>query len=108
MEGGIFEEADLNAYGDDLAEIGGGGEVLATGGEMGEAEVAGASELKARREDGGVEIDDGTELDLNTKLHGGGGEGFAVEDPATAVGEGGREGGEETVAFFVAETQDVE
>ena len=108
MEGGVFEEADLDTDGDDLAEVGGGGEVFAAGAEVGEAKMAGAGEFEAGGEDGGVEIDDRAELDLEAELHGGGGEGLAVEDPAATVGEGGGEGGEKAVALFVAEALDVE
>jgi hypothetical protein len=42
VEGGVFEEADLEANSDDLTEVGGGGEVFATSAEMGESEMAGA------------------------------------------------------------------
>jgi hypothetical protein len=107
LEGCVFEEADFDADGDDLAEIGGGGEVFAAGAEMGEAEVSGAGEFEAGGDDGGVEFDDRAELDLDTELHGGGREGLAVEDPASAVGEGGGESGKEAVALFVAEALDV-
>jgi hypothetical protein len=75
---------------------------------MGEAEVSGAGEFEAGGDDGGVKIDDRTELDFYAKLHGGGREGLAVEDPATTIGEGGGEGGKEAVALFVAEALDVE
>lgn len=107
LEGCVFEEADFDADGDDLAEVGGSGEVFAAGAEMGEAEVSGAGEFEAGGDDGGVEFDDGAELDLDAELHRGGGEGLAVEDPAAAVGEGGGEGGKEAVALFVAEALDV-
>jgi len=73
LEGCVFEEADLDADGDELAEVGGSGEIFAAGAEMGEAEVSGASKFEARADDGGVEIDDGAELDLDTELHAGGG-----------------------------------
>ena len=72
MEGEIFEEADLESDGDDLAEVRSGGEVLAAGAEVGEAEMTGAGELKARGDDGGVEVEDGAELNLETELHGAG------------------------------------
>ena len=108
LEGRVFEEADLDADGYDLAEVGGDREVFAAGAEMGEAEVAGAGEFEAGGDDGGVEIDDPAELDLDAELHGGGGKGLAIEDPAAAVGEGGGEGGKEAVALFIAEALDVE
>jgi hypothetical protein len=38
----VFEEADHDANGDELAKAGGGGEVFAAGAEIGEAEVSGA------------------------------------------------------------------
>src|SRR5437899_657253 len=75
---------------------------------MGEAEVSGAGELEAGGDDGGVEVDDGAELDLDSELYGGGGECLAVEDPAAAVGERGGEGGKEAVALFITEALDVE
>jgi hypothetical protein len=108
LEGGVFEEADLEADGDDLAEVGWCGEVFAAGTEMGEAEMASAGEFETGGEDGGVKIDDGAELNLEVELHCGGREGLAVEDPAAAVGEGGGEGGQEAVALFVAEALNVE
>ena len=89
LEGCVFEEADFDADGDDLAEVGGGAEVFAAGTEMGETEVSGAGEFEAGGDDGRVEFDDRAELDLEAELHGGGGEGLAVEDPAAAFGEGG-------------------
>lgn len=108
MEGEVFEEADLEADGDDLAEVGGGGTVLAAGAEVGEAEVTGAGEFEARGDDGGVEVEDGAELDLKAELHGAGREGLAVEHPSSTVGETRGEGGEETVPLFVAEALDIE
>jgi hypothetical protein len=88
LQGGVLKEADLDTDGDDLAKVGGGGEVFSADAEVGEAEMAGAGELEAGREDGRVEIDDGAELDLDSELHRGGGEGLAFEDPAATVGEG--------------------
>jgi hypothetical protein len=38
---------------------------------MGEAEVSGAGEFEAGCDDGGVEIDDGAELEFYAELHGG-------------------------------------
>jgi len=108
LEGCVFEKADFDADGNDLAEVRGGGEVFAAGAEMGEAEVSGAGELEAGGDDGGVEVDDGAELDLDSELYGGGGECLAVEDPAAAVGERGGEGGKEAVALFITEALDVE
>jgi hypothetical protein len=108
VEGEVFEEADLEADGDDLAEVSGGGAILARGAEVGEAEVAGAGEFEARGDYGGVEIEGGAELDLEAELHGAGGECFAVEHPATTVGKPRGEDGEETVSFFVAEALNIE
>jgi hypothetical protein len=62
-----------------------------------------AGEFDSGGEDGGVEIEDGEELDFDAELYGGGGEGAAFEDPAAAVGERGREQGEDGGAFAVAE-----
>jgi hypothetical protein len=108
VKGGVFEEADLETDGDDLAEVGWGGEVFAAGAEVSEAEMAGAGEFKAGGENGGIEIDDRAEVDLDAELHHSRGESFAVEDPAAAVCEGGGEGREEAVALFVTEALDVE
>ena len=47
MKGGVFEEADFDANGDDLAQISWGKEIFAAGAEMGEAEMAPASEFEA-------------------------------------------------------------
>ena len=82
--------------------------MLAAGAEVLEGEVRGAGELDADGEDGGVEIEDGAELDLYAELDGGGGEGLAVEDPAAAVGEGEGELGQDGGALFVAEALDVD
>ena len=108
LEGGVFEEADLDADGDDLAEVSGSGQVFAADAEVGETEVAVTGELKARGEDGGVKIDDGAELDFQVELNSRGGDGFAIEYPAAAFGEGGGKRVKDGVAFFVAETLDVE
>lgn len=108
MEGEVFEEADFEADGNDLAEVGGSGTVLTAGAEVGEAEVAGTGEFEARGDDGGVEVEGGAELDLEAELHGAGREGFAVEHPAATVGEPRGEGGEETVSLFVAEALNIE
>ena len=108
MEGEIFEEADLEADGDDLAEVRSGGEVLAAGAEVGEAEMTGAGELKAGGDDGGIEIEDGAKLDLEAELHGAGREGSAVEHPAATVGKRRGESGDETVPLFVTEALNIE
>lgn len=108
MEGEVFEKADLEADGDDLAEVSGRGAILARGAEVGEAEVAGAGEFEARGDYGGVKVEDGAELNLETELHGAGGECFAVEHPAATVGKPRGEDGEETVSFFVAEALNIE
>jgi hypothetical protein len=47
VESGFLDEADLEANADDLAKVGGGGEVFTAGTEVGEAEVAPTGELKA-------------------------------------------------------------
>jgi hypothetical protein len=107
LQGGVFEEADFDADSDNLAEVGWGGEVFAADAEVGETEMTGAGEFQAGGDDGGVEIDGRAELDLEMELHGGGGEGLAMEDPSATVGKGGGEGGEEAVALLVAEALDV-
>ncbi len=68
----------------------------------------GAGEFDAGGEDGGVEVEDGAELDLDAELDGGGGEGLAVEDPASAVGEGVGEERQDGGALFVAEGLEVD
>jgi hypothetical protein len=104
----VLEEADLDAEQDDLAEVRGDGKVFAAGAEVGEGEVAGASELNAEGEHGGVEIEDGTELNLDVELEGSGREGSAVENPASAVREGVGEERQDRGALVVAETLDGE
>jgi len=94
VQGEIFEEADLQADGDDLAQVGGGGAVLPAGAEVGEAEVTGAGELEAGGDDGGVEVEDGAELDFKAELHGAGRKGFAVKHPSSTVGKARGESGE--------------
>ena len=47
-------------------------DVLAAGAEVGESEMTGTGEFKARGDDRSVEVDDGAELDLDPELHGGG------------------------------------
>jgi len=108
VKGEVFEEADLEPDGDDLAEVGGGGAILAAGAEVGEAEVAGARELETGGDDRGIKVEGGAELDLEAELHGVGREGFAVEHPSATVGKSRGEGGEETVSLFVAEALNIE
>lgn len=47
VEGGVLDEADLEANGNNLAEVGGGGEVFSACTEVGEAEMASAGEFEA-------------------------------------------------------------
>ena len=108
VEGDVVEEGEFEAEGYGLAEVGGEAAVIAAGAEFGEGFVAGAGEFDSGGEDGGVEVEDGEELDLDAELHIGGGEGFAVEDPAAAVGEGGGERGKQAVALLIGEGLDVE
>jgi len=70
--------------------------------------VSGTREFKAGGDDGGVEINDGAELNLQPELHHAGRKRPAVKDPAAAVGKGRSQHGEQAVAFFVAEALDVE
>ena len=107
VEREVFEKADFEADGDDLAEVCGGVEVFAAIAEIREGEVGRASELKARGDERGVEINNCAELDLQAELYGGGGEGLAVKHPAAAVGKGGGQGGKEAMALFVTEALDV-
>ena len=107
MEGDVVEKIDLDAEGDDLAQVESGAEMFAAGAEVVEGEVAGTGEFYASREDAGVEVEDGAELDLDAELDGGGREGPAVDNPAAAVGEGVGEQGQEGGALGVAEALDV-
>lgn len=108
VEGDVGEEAEFEAEGDDLVGVGGEGEVLAAGAEVGEGGVGGAGEFEAEGDEGSVEVEDGTELDFEAEVHGGGGEGAAFEDPAAALGEGGGELGEEREAVGVAVAEELE
>ena len=72
MEGEVVEEGKFEADGDDLAEVGGEGQVLAAGAEFGEGVVAGAVEFDAGADDGRVEVEDGADLDLDPELDVGG------------------------------------
>ena len=108
MEGCVFEEGDLDAEGDDLGEIGGAGEVLAAGAEVGESQVAGAGEFKAGGEDRGIEVNDAAELDLEEELHGVWRDGLAVQDPSAALGKGRPERWEKALTLLVAEALDIE
>jgi len=108
VERDVVEEGDFKADGNDLAEVGGEGEVFAAGAESGENFVAGAGEFDAGGDDGGVEVEDGAELDFYAEFDVGGREVLAVEDPAAAVGDGGGKVAQQAVALFVGEGLDVE
>jgi hypothetical protein len=108
VESRVFEEGDLDAEGNDLPEIGGGGDVLAAGAEVGEPQVAGAGKFKTRGKNRGVEVNDGAELDLESELHGVGGDGLAVQDPSATVGKGRGESWEQPLTLLVAEALDIE
>lgn len=108
MDGDVVEEADLQADGDDLAEFGRQAQMLTAGAELGEGHVAGACEFDSGGDDGGVEVEDREQLDLDAELHVGGGEGLALEHPAAAIAEGRRQVGKQAVALFVGEALDVE
>ena len=102
MEGEVLKEGQLDADGEDLGDI--VGEVLAAGAEVGELLVAVAGELDAGGDEGGVELEDEAELDFEANLKRGGRKGLAVEDPGSAEGDGGGQGGKEAVALFVGKS----
>jgi hypothetical protein len=62
VEDDVFEEADFDAKGDDLAELCDEAELLAAGAAVGEGEVGGAGGFDSGGEVGGVEVEDGAEL----------------------------------------------
>ena len=70
--------------------------------------MAGAGEFDAGCDDGGVEVEDRAQLNLDAELHVGGREGFALENPSSAVAEGRSKDGEQAVALFIGEGLDVE
>jgi hypothetical protein len=108
VKGDILKKTDFEANGDHLSEIGWGLEVFSAGTEVGEGEVAGTSKFEAGGYDGGIEVDDGAELDFEAKLHCAGRERFAAENPASAVSQRRGEVWEEAVALFVTEALDIE
>ena len=75
---------------------------------LGESVVAGAGKFDAGGDDGGVEVEDGAQLDLDAELDVGGRQGLALDDPAAATAEGGGEVYKQAVALFVGEGLDVE
>ena len=81
--------------------------VSAAGAEIGERQMSGAGELNAGGDEGGIEIEDGTQLDLNTELHRGGRERLAVQDPSAALRKGGGKGRQQIVPFIVTEALDI-
>lgn len=105
-ERGVFEEADLEADGDDLAEEAEAG-VAGARAEAGEGFSSAAGEFDADGGEGGVELEDAAELDFEEELDGVGGEGPTVEQPASAGGEAGGELREKVFAELVADGVDV-
>lgn len=108
MEGDIFEKADFEADGHDLAKIRRRSEVFSTGTEIGEGEVTCPREFEAGGYDGGVEVEDGAKLNFETKLHRAGRERPATKNPASTVGQRRGKVWEEAVALFVTEALDIE
>jgi len=78
VKSGVFEETDLDTNGDDLTKVRWCGGIFAARAEMTETKMAGSGELQAGGQNRSVEINDRAELNLDTKLHGGGGECSAV------------------------------
>lgn len=68
METDLFKKADFEPNGDDLAKFGRRSKIFAAGTEIGEAEVAGASQFEARRNERGIQIHDGAKLDFEAQL----------------------------------------
>jgi hypothetical protein len=68
VQGDVFEEADLQAKDDDLTQLRGDAHVFAQCAELGEDFVPGAREFEAGRKQGGVEVENGTQLNLDAKL----------------------------------------
>lgn len=107
MEVYILEKADFEANGHNLSQIGWGGEVFSAGAEIGEREMPGASQLKTRGYDRCIEVEDGAELNFESKLHRIGRERLATEDPASTIGQRRGKVRKKTIAFFIAEALDI-
>jgi hypothetical protein len=108
VEAYIFEKADFETNRHDLAEVGRGSQILSAGTEISEREVPGPRQLEARRNNRGVKIHDGAELNLESELHRARRERFAAQNPASAVRQGRGKIWQESVALLVAETLDIE
>ncbi len=108
MQRDVVEEIDLQADGDGLAEFRGDHSVVEPGTEVGERGVARAREFDPGAYDGGVEVQDGAQLNLDAELRIRRGERPALEHPPAAVAEGRCEVGEQAVALFVREGLNVE
>jgi hypothetical protein len=107
VEGYIFEKADFEANGHNLAQIGGGGEVFSAGTEIGEREMPGPRQLKAGGYDGCIEVKNGAKLNFEAKLNGVRRERLAAEYPASTIGQRRGKVWQQAVAFFVAEALDI-
>ena len=108
VQGYVFEEADFQADGYDLAEVCRDPGIFPAGAEIGQGEVAGTGQFETRGDDGGIKIKDGAELDLNAEFYGAGRERLSVDHPASAVGKRSGEMGKNALTFFVAEALDVQ
>ncbi len=108
VQGEVVEEVDFEADGDDLAKLAGDTEMFAAVAEFGKRFVRGSGEFDAGGEDGGIEVDDGAQLDLDAELGVAGRQRIAFEDPAAAVAEGAGEAGKDAVAVFVGKCLDCE
>jgi hypothetical protein len=78
------------------------------GTEFSQAEVPGTSQFKPRRDQRGVELKDGINLDLDAEGGHTGRERSTLDDPPTAVGEDMHKPGQMTLTIVVREALDVE
>jgi len=108
VQGYVFEEADLQPDGDDLAEVCRDPGIFSARAQIGQGEVAGTGQFQTRRHNGGIKIKDGAKLDLNPEFYGAGRERLSVDNPASAVGKRSCEMGKNALTFFVAEALDVQ
>jgi hypothetical protein len=102
VQGDILQEAEGEAQTDDAIGLRDALQMVTAGAEIGEGGVGEGGELDAGGDEGAIELDDAAELNFEAELDGVGGEGFAFEDPASTVGEGGGERGKETLPVLIA------
>src|SRR5450755_3472282 len=101
MQGHVFEKAEFEADADYLHGVVRAADVVARSAEAGQRVVGTTGEFDAGLDEGGVELDDGLELNFEAELHTGRGRGLALEHPASALREGRGEGGQETLTVLI-------